>query len=274
MRGEAKAKLSATRRFIAEHPACCFCAGRRPSMTREHMPPKALFDGSHRPDKLVMPSCEVCNGGSSTADLVAAIVSRWQYGASDVSNSDHKRLAARLRKQAPEIVDEWTANSGHSLNLRGRQHLERHGVQVPHDAAIGTIGTHTIRQLNLFAHKATLALYFVHFRQPLPGAGLFCSYWKTKEDFALGVPEGLLALLPSYGTLMQGRWNASETFEYRHAINQSDKIFGFLARLRQGLFVSGFALADATLLPNPEEDWVRPGDLIALFDLDRFAKKL
>lgn len=205
---------------------------------------------------------------------MAAIVSRWQYGASDASNADHKRLAARLRKQSPEIVDEWIAQSGPSLNLRGRQHLARHGVPVPHDAAIVTIGNHTIRQLNLFAHKATLALYFEHFRQPLPDAGLFCAYWKTKEDLALGVPEDLLALLPSYGTLMQGRWNVSDTFEYRHAINQSDRIFGFLARLRQGLFVSGFALADATLLAEPEDDWVRPGDLIALLDLDRFAKKL
>jgi hypothetical protein len=33
--------------------------------TREHMPPKSLFDGSHRPDKLVMPACHVCNNNTS-----------------------------------------------------------------------------------------------------------------------------------------------------------------------------------------------------------------
>jgi hypothetical protein len=36
-----------------------------------------------------------------------------------------------------------------------------------------SIGSLTIRQLNLFAHKAVLALYFEHFRQPLANTGAF-----------------------------------------------------------------------------------------------------
>lgn len=275
MGGEARVKRSATQKFIQEYPKCCFCAGLRPSTTREHMPPKALFDCSHRPDKLVMPSCKNCNSGTSTADLTAAIVSRWAYDATQTENSDHHKLAAQVRRQAPELADEWVKDASPLRTIKGRQHLKTHGVPVPDDAAIVTIGRLTTRQLNLFAHKAVLALYFEHFRRPLAGDGAYCAYWKTKEDYARdGIPRSLLEMLPEYATLIQGRWDESKTFEYRHAINSKEGLFGFFARLRRGLFVSGFVFDSAKHVPAGDDDWMTPGDLLLLMDTPRFQKKL
>jgi hypothetical protein len=104
--GEAKQRQSATQKFVAQYPDCCFCGGIRPAVTREHMPPKALFDSSHRPDKLVMPACDECNRGTSTADLVAAVMSRWGYDISVKEGRDHFKLVNRVRRQAPKIVEE------------------------------------------------------------------------------------------------------------------------------------------------------------------------
>jgi hypothetical protein len=73
------------------------------------MPPKALFDRSHRPDKLVMPACDECNNDTSTADLAVSLASRWSYETYPQAQIDHARLAARIRKQAPELVEEWTS---------------------------------------------------------------------------------------------------------------------------------------------------------------------
>jgi hypothetical protein len=98
--GEERRKRSTTQKFIQQFPKCCFCGGQRPSMTREHMPPKSLFDNSHRPDKLVMPACTQCNSGTSTADLTVAVVSRWSYDSGPQEISDHRKLVARVRKQA------------------------------------------------------------------------------------------------------------------------------------------------------------------------------
>jgi hypothetical protein len=192
--GEAKRKLSATQRLISEFPECCFCGGLRPSATREH--PKSLFDNSHRPDELVMPACGECNRSTSTADLVVSLVSRWDYNTSPEESSDHSRLAARLRKQAPELIAEWTA-----LNVKQREkarlHLLKQGVSVPHHAGIASIGERTVPQLNLFAHKAVLALHFEHFRRPLSMAGRLCAFWRTKEDFAQhGIPGMFFEMLP------------------------------------------------------------------------------
>jgi hypothetical protein len=239
------------------------------------MPPKSLFDNSHRPDKLVMPACEQCNADTSTADLVASIISRWHYLSSAQEDHDHLRLIVRLRKQSPEIMKEWAITNS-SEREHARQHLRNYGMSVPPDAGVATIGPLTIRQLNLFAHKAVLALYFEHARRPLPMTGRVSAYWKTKEDFARGgVPSSLIAMLPEYGTLIQGKWNESETFEYRHASNPAYELFGCLAKLRRGLFVAGFTVSNAAIIP-PEDnvDWIMPDDALALLGDPRFLKKL
>jgi hypothetical protein len=272
--GEARRKRRATERLIAEYPSCAFCGEVHPATTREHMPPKALFDGSHRPDKLVMPACKECNGGTSTSDLIASIVSRWNYSAKGNELSDHSRLAARVRIHHPEIMKEWTSLKA-TDRVTARNHLIRHGVPVPTDAGMVSIGPLTIRQLNLFSHKVALGLYFEHFKSAVPATGLVAAYWRTKEDFARGgIPAELLKIMQQYGTLEQGKWNARETFEYKFETNQKDGLFACLARLRGNFFVTGFAVRDASLIENEDIDWIRPPDLLGMLDDPRFIKRL
>jgi hypothetical protein len=219
-----------------------------------------------------MPACDECNRGTSTADLTVGVISRWNYNSGTQEQSDHARLAARVRSQAPELLEEWTSlESGKKASAR--LHLVKHGVSVPHDAGLLTVGPLTVRQLNLFAHKAVLGLHFEHFRTSLTDAGRFCAFWRSKEDFARGIPSMLFDMLPNYGTLLQGRWNERETFEYRHAINAAEGLFGCLARFRHGYFVCGFTATDAAKLPADDADWVKPSELLSLVDSPRFLKR-
>ena len=269
--GEAKQRRTATEKLIEQYPFCCFCGGVLAATTREHMPPKSLFENSHRPDKLVMPACADCNRGTSTADLAVAIVSRWDYHS---PSSDHAHLVARARVQAPDLVAEWT-KMDREERAKARRHLRDHGVDVPDDAGIATIGPLTVRQLNLFAHKAVLALHFEHFRKPLSDDGRVCAFWRSKEDFARGgLPNWILEMLPGYGTLMQGRWNEQETFEYRHAMNETDGLFGCFARFRRSYFVYGFVVLDEKSLPRDEDDWIKPSELRSVaFNDPRFHEE-
>lgn len=234
------------------------------------MPPGSLFDGSHRPDKLVMPACEECNKGTSTADLIVAMASRW---AEAPKNSDHARLASRLRKQAPDIISELTENPSLAANLRRRLHLKSQGVPVPDDAKTVTVGPLTQRQLKLFACKATLALYFEHFRRPFPLGGAYVASWRSKEEIqARGLPREVLDILPTYRTLVQGSWSAADVFEYLHNLSSDPPIFGFFARLRGGLFVYGFAVEDASLVSS-DTGWRRHQGLLDLLTDPEFAKR-
>jgi hypothetical protein len=269
--GEAKQKKSSTQKFIAQHPWCCFCGGTRAAVTREHMPPKSLFDNSHRPDKLVMPACDECNRGTSTADLVAAIVSRWNYNSNEAELSDHQRLVRRVRTHHPNIFEEWTSPLDRA---KARQHLLEHGVSVPVDAGLITVGENTIRQLNIFAHKVVLGLYFNQAKDLLTDEGRISALWRSKEDFAKGVPPELLDMMQQYGTPEQGKWSAHETFEYRFAENKADGLFMCLARFRGGLYTAGFAAQNAAQLPQDDLDWIKPSSLLGMIASPQFAKKL
>lgn len=268
--GEAKAKQSATAKFIAQHPLCCFCGATRAATTREHMPPRSLFDNSHRPDKLVMPACQECNHGTSTADLVAAIVSRWNYNSGAVEIADHRKLIGRVRRHHSEIYSEWTEPVDRD---RARRHLTEYGVDVPLDAGLVLIGPKTVRQLNLFAHKVALALHFERFRTPLTDDGAVSALWRSKEDFAQGAPPELLGMMRQYGTLEQGKWNTSETFEYRFEENRDEGLLISLARFRGGLYVGGFVAKDATQLPPEDVSWIKPSTLLSKLDNPEFEKK-
>ena len=83
-------------------------------------------------------------------------------------------------------------------------------------------------------------------------------------------------MLPRYGTLMQGEWNARETFEYRYDLNIEEGIFGCVAKLRQGLFMMGFAVDNVENVRGVDpdfSDWVNPVDVSVLLGLPRYGKK-
>jgi len=194
------------------------------------------------------------------------MISRWDFYASNQSQIDHSKLSNQIKRQAPEVVSEWLSVDAPALQRRARRHLENHGVSVPFGARFATIGPLTIRHLNIFAHKLALALYFEHFKRPLSSAGRVQAIWKTKEDFSIGgVPHELLTLFDGYNTLIQGAWNAADAFEYRFARNTQDGLFGCFARLRQGLFILGFAIVNDTILQSTPElggVWIKPDDLL------------
>jgi hypothetical protein len=205
--------------------------------------------------------------------LAVAVISRWGNDIETFVPLDHSRLVAQIRIQAPELLDEWTGLDD-VARVNARRHLRNHGVPVPDGAGLAALGPHTICQLNLFAHKAVLALYFEHFRRPLPASGGVCAYWRSKEDFARdGFPPRLVEIFPHYATLSQGGWNVRETFEYRHDQNIQGGLFGCIARLRQGLFVMGFAVTNTDVLTSEVGDWVHPAGPVELLDCSRFRRK-
>ena len=225
-----------------------------------------------------MPACDECNRGTSKSDLTVSIISRWNYDNSPQEQHDHRRLAAQARKQAPELIAEWTKQMTPSDRIKAMTHLEQYGVPVPNDAGLASIGPLTIQQLNLFAYKAVLALFFERARHPLPNSGRVCAYWKSKEDVAYaGIPQIFLDMLSGYGTLTQGTWDERETFEYRHDMNDNEGVFGCLARLRRGLYVKGFTILDVQSLPADEAgamEWIIPSELLQSIGSPRFQRKL
>lgn len=270
--GEAKRKQSATMRLLQQHPFCCLCGGTQAATTRDHIPPKSLFDNSHRPHGIVVPACQECNNGSSTADLVVSLIARWRFDQeTENERKDHRRLALRLRKQAPEIASEWTS-LGLVARKRAKRHLREQGVELPSGSVVA-IGNHTMPFINLFCHKLVLGLYFDHFQEALSARGGVFATFMTKEDLAAnGPPQDLLNLFPKARALIQGVWDTSDQFAYRYDENKEDGLFGCAARLRKGILIVGLAIRDRNLLPESDgADFISPSSLAMHIDDPAFA---
>jgi hypothetical protein len=108
----------------------------------------ARLDAAHRPDGFVMPACEECNKGTSTADLAVALISRWGDAGTAQEQLDHAKFAKRVLVQAPSLRDEWLSIADDPAeSRRAREHLFRHGVNVPASASLATLGPETVGQL-------------------------------------------------------------------------------------------------------------------------------
>jgi hypothetical protein len=121
-----------------------------------------------------------------------------------------------------------------------------------------------------------LGLYFDLFHKLLPDTGRLCAYWRTKEDVLRGgIPTSLLEMMNRYGTLEQGKWRASETFEYKYELNDVEGLFAFIARARGAFYVSGSVIEDAATIADNEdaESWIAPSGLLGMMDDPRFESR-
>jgi hypothetical protein len=75
----------------------------------------------------------------SRRTLTASLLSRWGMNISPQSQTDHMKLAAQAKIQAPELVREWLTGDTPGRQIRARRHLAQFGVNAPSDAKFATI---------------------------------------------------------------------------------------------------------------------------------------
>ncbi|VTZ22345.1 conserved hypothetical protein [Methylocella tundrae] len=270
-------KKSATKRLLEKYAYCCLCGGGVKANTREHVPPKALFDRSHRPNQMVVPACSACNEGTRTGDTVAAIVARWGFSEpTTAEREDSQRLIRGIANNHPDIQLEWLQNSGSVSQRQARRHLASYGAPIPNEAKFITIGPATLPYLNQFALKLTLGIYFEQTLRCFPSTGLFRAFLRFKEDFrGTGLPQKIIDIAGDPLALAQGAWNTREQFEYRAKYNPENGLFIHASRLRMGLFIVGMASEDRSVLPNELiADWISPGPLSKILDDPHYRDKL
>ena len=89
-----------------------------------------------------------------------------------------------------------------------------------------------------------------------------------------GVPKELLEIMQKYGTLVQGKWTASDVFEYRYELNPQEGLFACFARLRGNLFVTGFAADNCSVVASEiDVGWIKPCELLGRVDSPACGKK-
>jgi len=109
----------------------------------------------------------------------------------------------------------------------------------------------------------------------LPENGGVHSIIRMKEEVAIsGIPQEILEFLGPAKTVLQGRWQLSAQFQYRHAYNARERVFASVARFRKAFLVLNFAVADlSTLSDEQRRDFIAPDELLAIPASHQFSRK-
>lgn len=202
--------------FVAVHPICCFCGGKEPASTIEHLPARIVFPKKHRPKGLEFPACASCNNQTSGDDSVLAIVAQ-AVGSmrTNIPSIDKKTLERAA----------WGAQrSFPGFKLAGRQEL-RNVNGVIRKVGVFSVNNPVVHTaLCRLAAKFALAAFYELNKTIADETYRLNTMWvHSQRDDADEIAD-ILKLFPNSTSLRQGNWDTAETFYFRHVIEPTSLI--------------------------------------------------
>lgn len=260
--GEAKrsGRQTLLARLLAVQPHCIYCGGTTPATTVDHMPPITMFALRQRPKGLEFPSCAECNEGGSAAEQVAGMMCRIYSGANEGQHSEEiSRIIRTVGNNHPGLLREI-----YPTGIQRAEFLkERYRYPTNAAAPINASGPLLNAAMRRFAAKQALALHYHIARSVVPMSGGVALRWLTNIEAMNGeIPHDLLAHMGRPETLKQGRFTATEQFQFSHVMTEDKAMTAHFASFRESFAILAFVAIDAAALAEaPEELSFRPGFL-------------
>ncbi|WP_281984006.1 hypothetical protein [Thalassorhabdomicrobium marinisediminis] len=207
------------RKLLEKQPNCCFCGGKAKATTIEHAPPKVFFRNKQRPAGLEFPACRRCNNGSSQQDQVASYFSVTS-GLVEESKETANKLLQGIANNTPDVLKLLSHRSEERMIVRGESQ----------NMVIANIHPNLRRKwINLWVAKQAFALWYHHTGEIIDQNGLVSVNWITNHALMQrGLPEELLNLAVSEGSLEQGKIQVSDQYFYRFQVSKEEDIGIFM----------------------------------------------
>jgi len=239
--------------YFNVHPHCIFCGGTQPATTKEHCPPKALFQLKQWPEGFEFPACNSCNNGTSDDDILIAWLGRIAPY-EDQGDNDGKMngLTFNLCKQHPDFLPQIfmspieARRSARELGLRpplGTTYQELGIINVPermHDA------------VKAFARKLTKAIYWREKNRIFPSDGQIIFNWFTNatvlKSGSIPTFEAFESFMGTSKKVVRAGKDLSGQFSYKYAVHSDGDLAVLQARIGKSFgFVSIVSPASGVL---------------------------
>lgn len=260
--GEAKTKRRAHAKLRAACPNCVYCGGETPAETIDHMPPRMMFWGKHRPKGLEFSSCRTCNASTKHADLVASMIGRAAPDATTLhEQQEFKEILTAVSNNIPGLLQEMEIG-------RGGQKFARKRLPIKEGGFLRVNGPLVSSYMQQFSCKLGFALFYEVTKSIVPKAGGVAARWFSNVERIDGTfPQTIFDFLLPPTTLKQGQFHVSDQFEYSWRVADDNTTGMFFASFRRSFAVLAFTATDANKLEvetNHPVEVVRPGQLSLL----------
>jgi hypothetical protein len=174
---ESRAKKRAHAGVVEACPHCIYCGGEVLAATIDHVPPRVVFRGKHRPKGLEFASCRPCNEGTSKVDLVVGLLSRVAPdGVGEAEKAELTKLLSGVNNNVPGLLEEMHLGEREQLTARRR-------LQQPVEGGfLRTDGPLVSSHMQTFATKLGFALFYEVTRKIVPMAGGVAARWYSNVD--------------------------------------------------------------------------------------------
>lgn len=146
---------------------CCYCSTNI-ATTRDHVPPKGIFNRPRPSDLITVPCCSQCNNGASILDekfrvYLGMHVARFNYDGEQLFKTGALKTLLHNSKLKLEVLKNI---DGKPIQYR-KDGILKNGSQLlwdskAHDSVI---------------HRITCGLYYHHFRKPIDPNSKINVYW-------------------------------------------------------------------------------------------------
>lgn len=163
-----KATLEA---FKALHPRCCFCAGERPTASRDHQPGRVFFRNKRFPDGIDVPACEACQSTSRRAEAALSLLVLPNEH-SDRDFEDWRRRVAYARKHYPEFLPKVPTTTREARTIMRDMGMQKPPGMLYREVPLVLLGTDDWQgAFDMAARKLILAQHYRCFQRPLSRTG-------------------------------------------------------------------------------------------------------
>lgn len=228
--------------FLRQHPLCCFCGGKTPATTEDHMPPRALFDGRHWPEGYVFPACQSCNDITRLEEQFIAVLARaYPDPQTESQQQEVQKLFQGVANNTPALLVEMQPSA---------EQLERTSTIAGREEDMGALnvsGPLVNACVRRFALKLVCALHYIHSGKIIPDTGGVFARWYTNANKMDGtLPTEIFQITQERPVIKRQRTNLGQQFEYEYAIGEDGRIGAYFITFRFSFAIQAFVHLEAS----------------------------
>lgn len=245
------------KRFLSEHPKCCFCGGGASATTIDHIPPRAMFSDRCWPEGYAFPACGKCNSRTSNVEQVVSLYA-WlpQQNPSPSARKQFRNLADGVRNNFPEMMPSPVLSAN-----KKRAFLRERGMRLPEtsttdDIKLVDFPRATFDKMVPVACKLFCAIYYRELGKIFPATGSIQTTLTTTAYISPDQMTWFLRNLPNGRVTKRANRDITKEFAYRYEAGENDSVLGVLAHLKGHLIWYLGGVADRTLIgADQRKDW-------------------
>jgi hypothetical protein len=249
------AKSERKRRFLAQHPFCCFCGGFTPAAEPDHVPSRVFFESRQWPEGFEFPACVSCNRVTRHDEQIVAMLS-WIYP-DQVTEKGKAEVEERIRAVAhnyPAVIEEMRPTVRQLRNAVKKYDLKIDAGQSVADFPVLAVNGPLVNAaIENFSRKLFCALYYKHSGRILPASGGIAVRWFSNVQVEGDeIPRSIAPVLLGFPKLERSRVNLDSQFFYRWGIADTNNAAAFLTFFRRSFAIVGYVNADAADFKLPD----------------------